>query len=134
MHGTKAAGQQIDSPLGSDIPTGVYGVEKVRSLLLLLDISIDEEGIRLRMYVLHHDLETVEAAGLWYLNLATESLDKVLVDNAIGCSEEGKDMRDEVAFVIVKSVVPVVKIFGEINLLCRPEGCFGLLVHLPNLL
>jgi hypothetical protein len=30
-------------------------------------------------------------------------------------------------------VLPVVKILGEVNLLGRPEGRFGLFVHLPDL-
>jgi len=83
--------------------------------------------------VLHHDLEAVEAAGLGDLNLATETLNQVLIDNAIRGSEEGKDVGDEVALVIVQAVVPVVQILGQINLLGGPEGSFGLLVHLPDL-
>ena len=35
------------------------------------------------MDVLHHDLEAVEAASLGYLDLSTEALDKVFVDNTV---------------------------------------------------
>lgn len=35
------------------------------------------------MDVLHHDLEAVEAASLRYLDLSTEALDEVLVDDTI---------------------------------------------------
>jgi len=83
--------------------------------------------------VLHHDLEAVEAACLWDLNLTAETLDKVLVDNAIRCSEESKDVRDEEALVVVETLVPIMKILGQINLFCSPERCFGLLVHVPDL-
>lgn len=85
------------------------------------------------MDILHHDLEAVEASCLGYLNLTGESLDEVLVDNAIGGSEEGEDVGDEEALVVIQALVPVVKILGEINLFCGPEGSFGLLVELPDL-
>ena len=113
--------------------TGVYRVEKVCSLLLLFDICVDEEGISLGMDVLHHDLEAVEAAGFWDLNFTTEALNKVLINNAVGRGEESKDMRDEVALIIVKAIVPVVEVFGQIDLFGSPEGGFRLLVHLPDL-
>ena len=85
------------------------------------------------MDVLHHDLEAVEASRLRDLYFARESLDEVLVDNAVGGSEEGEDVGDEEALVIVQAVVPVVEILGEIDLLCGPERSLGLLVHLPDL-
>ena len=85
------------------------------------------------MDVLHHDLETVETSGLGDLNLGAETLDKVLVDDTVRGSEEGEDVRDEEALVVVETSVPVVKILGEINLLGGPERGFGLLVHVPNL-
>lgn len=85
------------------------------------------------MNVLHHDLETVEASCLGDLYFARESLNKVLVDNAIGGCEEGEDVGDEEALVIVETLVPVVKVLGEVDLLCGPERSLGLLVHLPDL-
>jgi hypothetical protein len=83
--------------------------------------------------VLHHDLEAVEAASLGDLDLAGEALDKVLVDDAIGGGEEGEDVGDEEALVVVEALVPVVKVLGEIDLLSGPERSLGLLVHLPDL-
>src|SRR4051812_21206630 len=85
------------------------------------------------MYVFNHNLKTVEAACLGYLNLITKSLGEVFIDNAIGGGKEGKYLRDEVAFIVIQAVVPVFSIFGEINLFHRPEGSFSLLVELPNL-
>ena len=114
--------------------TGVNGIEEVGALLGLLDISVDEQGVGLGVDVLHHDLEAVEATGLGNLDLSTETLDKVLVDNAVGGGEEGQDVGNEVTLIVVQAVVPVVKILGEINLLSGPEGGLGLLVHLPDLL
>ena len=42
-------------------------------------------------------------------------------------------MGDEVALVVVESVVPVVEVFGEVDFFGGPEGGFGFLVHLPYL-
>ena len=42
-------------------------------------------------------------------------------------------MGDEVALVVVQSVIPVVEIFGEVNFFGGPEGGFRFLVHLPYL-
>jgi hypothetical protein len=83
--------------------------------------------------VLNHDLETVEAASFRYLHLSAESLDKVLVDDAIRCSKECENVRDEEALIVVELVVPVGNVLGEINLLSRPERGLRLLVHAPDL-
>lgn len=117
-----------------DARNGLDGIEEVCALGLLLDVRVDEEGVRLGVNVLNHDLETVEAAGFWDLNLAAEALEKVLVDNSVGRGEESKNVGDEVALIVIETVVPVVKILREINLLCCPERRFRLLVHLPDLL
>jgi hypothetical protein len=92
--------------------TGVNGIEQISSLLLLLDVCINEKRVGLGVDILHHDLEAIEAASLGDLNLSAESLDKVLVNDTIRRGEEGKDMRDEVALIIGQTIVPVVKILG----------------------
>lgn len=113
--------------------TGLNGIKQVGALLGLLDVGINQQRVCLRVDVLHHDLEPVETAGLRDLDLSTETLQQVLVDNAVGGSEEGENVRDEVALIVVQAVVPVVQILGQINLLGGPEGGLGLLVHLPDL-
>lgn len=113
--------------------TGLNSVEEVGSLGRLLDIGINEERVGLGVDVLHHDLEAVEASSLRDLDLAAESFDEVLVDDAIRSSEEGKDVRDEELLIGSDAVVPVVEILGQINLLSSPERGLGLLVHLPDL-
>ncbi len=113
--------------------TVVNSVEQVCALLGFADVCVDEERVRLGVDILHHDLKAVEASCLRNLYLAGKSLDKVLVDNAIGGSEESEDVGDEEALVVVETPVPVVKILGEIDLFCGPEGSLGLLVHLPDL-
>ena len=113
--------------------TGLDGIEEVGPLSGLLDVCINQERVCLRVDVLHHDLETVEAPSFGDLNLAAESLEQVLVDNAIRRGEEGEDVGDEEALVISQAVVPVVEILGQVDLLGSPEGSLVLLVHLPDL-
>ncbi len=55
----------------------------------------------------------------------------VLVDDAIGGSEEHKNMGDKVAF-IGRYSVPIPNVCREVNLFRCLEGCFGFLVHLPD--
>lgn len=126
----------LDGPLGllANARDSLNGVEEVGALAVLLDVGVDEQRVCLGVDVLHHDLETVEASSLGDLNLAAETLDQVLVDNAVRGSKEGQDVRDEVLLVIVQAVVPVVQILGQINLLGGPEGSLSLLVHLPDLI
>lgn len=125
----------FDGPVGLllDARNGLDRVEEVCALLRIFDVGIDEEGVGLGVDVLHHDLETVEAASLWGLDFIGEPLDKVLVDNSVRSSKEGKNVRDEVALIIIHAVVPVVKILGQINLFGGPERGLSLLIHLPNL-
>lgn len=113
--------------------TGVYGIKEIGSLLLLLDICINEERVCLGMNILHHDLETIEAASLGYLDLSTEPLHQVFIDDAVRRGKEGEHMGDEVSLIIVQPIVPISQILGEINFLGGPKGRFGLFVHLPDL-
>lgn len=64
--------------------TGINGIKKILLLLRVLDISVDQKGVSLRVDVLHHDLEAVEALCLWDLDFATKTLYQILIDNAIG--------------------------------------------------
>ena len=114
--------------------TVVNGVEEICALLGLANVCVDQQRVRLRVDVLHHDLEAVEASRLRYLYFTAKSLDQVLVDNAVRGSEESEDVGDEKALVVVQPLIPVVEVFGEIDLFGGPERGFGLLVHLPDLL
>ncbi|KAI6757362.1 hypothetical protein HG531_003187 [Fusarium graminearum] len=83
----------------SDARNSVNGVEEVCTLGRVLDVGIDEEGVCFGVDVLHHDLETIEASSLGDLDLAAESLNKILIDDAVGGSEESKNVGDEVLLV-----------------------------------
>lgn len=104
-----------------DARDGIDSIEEESALLWVLDVGVDKEGVGLGVNVLHHDLESVEASGLWCLNLVAESLDEVLVDDTIGGGEESQDMRDEESLVVGELVVPIVQILGEIDFLSGPE-------------
>jgi len=67
------------------------------------------------------------------LNLIRKALEQALTDDTVRGGEGIEDMGDEVTFVVVHAVIPVVEIFRKVHLFSRPERCPGLLVHLPNL-
>ena len=125
----------LESPVGLllDARDGLDRIEKIGTLLRVLDIGIDQERVGLGVNVLHHDLETVEAPCLGGLDLIAETLNEILIDDTIGSGEEGKDVGHKVALVIGQSVVPIAEILRQINLLGGPERSLGLLVHLPDL-
>jgi hypothetical protein len=81
----------------------------------------------------HHDLETIEATRFGRLNFPAEPFDQILVDDAVRRCEEGKDVRDEVPFIVIKAILPVMEVLREVHLLGSPEAGFCLLVHLPYL-
>jgi hypothetical protein len=87
-------GDPLDGPasrrLVLDAGDGLDGVKEEVALLGVFNVGIDEEGVCLGVYVLHHDLE----AGLGSLDLVGESLDDVLVDDTVEGSEEGEDVGD----------------------------------------
>ena len=58
---------------------------------------------------------------------------QVLIDNAIRGGKECKNMGEKVAFV-VGQVGPVHNVCGKVDLLDRPEGGFGFLVHAPDVM
>jgi hypothetical protein len=82
------------------------------ALCLLLDVGINEERVCLGVDVLHHDLEAVKASSLRDLDLVGESLKEVLVDNSVRCGEKGENVGNEIALIIVESIVPIVEILG----------------------
>ena len=85
------------------------------------------------MDTLHHDLEAIEAPGFSSLHLIGGVFNEVPIDNTVRSHKKSKDMGYKVAFVVIETVVPVMEVLGEVQLLSSPEGGFSLLVHLPYL-
>ena len=102
-------------------------------LLLVFDVGVDEQRVRLGVNVLHHDLETIEGASFRPAHFVGEIHDKVLVHNAVTGGEERKNVLDEVLLVIVE-VFPVLEVFCKVNLFSGPERSLFLLVHGPNVI
>ncbi len=86
----------------------------------VLDVRVDEERVGFTVDVLNGYLEAVEASGFRRCDLCRKIAAEILVDDAIRCSEEGKHVGDEVAF-IVSEAVPICSIGLEVNLLGGPE-------------
>ncbi|KAM1247386.1 hypothetical protein EV1_043093 [Malus domestica] len=70
---------------------GVDRVEEAVLLVGVLNVRLEKEVVHLGMDVLNSDLEPVEGVGLNDLDLLHKPLSKILKDNAIGGSEEGRE-------------------------------------------
>ena len=68
--------------------TVVNSIEEIRALLGLADVCVDEKGVRFRVDVLHHDLETVEASRFGGLDFTRESLEE-----AVDLKRLGRDKK-----------------------------------------
>jgi hypothetical protein len=124
----------LEGPTGLPLDggDGVDGVEEADLLLVVLDVGVNQERVRFRVDVLDGNLEAVETPGLGALDLRHEVLGEVLVHDPVRCGKEGQHVTDEVPLVVAQ-LLPVGHVRPEIDLLRRPEGRFGLLVHLPEL-
>lgn len=58
-----------------DARDGLDSVEEELSFLGIGDVRVDELGVGLRMYVLHHDLKSIKAASLCSLDFVRKTLD-----------------------------------------------------------
>ena len=110
--GRAVVGNVAKSPVGLLLDTGdgIDGTEEIVATSGILDVGVDKERVRFGVDVFHHNLEAVEATRLSSLYLVGETLDEVLVDNAVGCGEEGENVRDEVLLVGIQPVVPIMEI------------------------
>ena len=81
--GSTIVGDVTKSPVDLlDAGDGVDGTEEIITTSGILNVCVDEERVRLRVDVFHHDLETVEATSLGGLNFVREAFDEVLVNDA----------------------------------------------------
>merc|ERR1719509_737883 len=107
---------------------GLNGAEHLLLLFCIFDVGVNEEGVHLAVDVFNGNLESIEAAGLWDLNLAHEMFYQIFIDNSVRCSKESKDMFDKVPFIVCQSV-PISEVPGQVNFFSSPETGLGLLVH-----
>lgn len=57
----------------------IDGVKEGRLLHGVFDVGINEEGVRLCMYVLYSDLKSVETAGLWDLGMSADVINQIVI-------------------------------------------------------
>jgi len=100
----------LDARYGLDRPWEVFFLRGV------LDVCVYEERVGFTVDVLNGYLEAVEASGFRLCDLHRKIAAEVLVDDAIRCSEEDKDVGDEVAFDISESI-PICSVGLEVDLL-----------------
>ncbi len=89
-------------------------------LCRVLDVRVDEKRVGFAVDVLNGYLEAIEASGFRRRDLCRKVAAEVLVDDAIRCSEEGKDVGDEVAFVGSETIL-ICGVGLEVDLLGGPE-------------
>ena len=118
--------------LALDRGNGFKRFEQVILLWLVLDVGVNKERIGFCVNVFHHNLEPIEGTGFWPADFIGEVDAQVLIDNAIACGKEGKDVLEEVLFISVE-VLPVFEIFSLIDFFCGPEASHLLFVHLPDI-
>jgi hypothetical protein len=80
----------------------------------VFDVSLQEERVHFSVDILDSDLESIESAGFRDLNFLHETYTEVFVDDAIGSSEKGEDVGNEVAFIVVEGF-PVDEITTKID-------------------
>ncbi|KAK7434440.1 hypothetical protein VKT23_020210 [Stygiomarasmius scandens] len=103
--------------LAFDARNSLGSVKEVVALGGVLDAGVDEERVCFGVNVLHHDLETVESTSLGGVDFVGEMFDKIFIDDTVRGGKESENMEDEVTFIVVHAVVPVVEVLGEIHLL-----------------
>jgi hypothetical protein len=62
------------------------------------------------MDVLHHDLETIEAACFGDLHLIAKALDEILIDNPISRREKGEDTGDEEFLLSTENRISIIQV------------------------
>lgn len=137
--GNQALGKRAvgSNPLESPICLLLYrrnildGIEQEVFLGSVRNVCVDNQRIGLRMNILHHHLEAIEASCLWDLDLCHEPLGKVFKYNSIGGSEESENHLDEMLLVSCE-LGPILEILLQIDFFSGPESSHLLLVHPPD--
>lgn len=120
----------LEGPVGllADAGEVVHCVEQFCLLSVVLNLRVDQQGLGLRVDVLHRDLEALECPCLCDFDFLGELAGQVFDDDPVARSEEGQDHLDELLFVGVE-FLPVGVVVGEVDLVVGPEGGHVLLLH-----
>ncbi len=104
-------------------------IEKEHLLILVLNVSVYQEGVCFWVYIFHSNLEAIKASCLGYLNFWAELLREIFHNDSVTGGEECEDIFDEMFFVRVQ-FLPISEVLSEIDFVCSPEWCQMLFVHI----
>ena len=118
----------LQGPLGllSNAWNRLDGVKEVILFGLILDLGINQQGLRFRMDAFHRVLESLEETSHWTLNFPLKADGQILLNNPVTACEEGKNGLNEMPLIGGKFLEVVA---GEVNLLGGPERSQLLLLH-----
>ena len=76
-------------------------------LFWILDVCVNEEGVRFAVDVLDCNLEAIETSCFGDRDFSGEVAAQIFIDDSIRGSKECKDVRDEVTFGVGQESDPV---------------------------
>lgn len=110
----------------------LHGVEQLVATGLVLDVAVNEHAVHLRVDVFHGDLKPVKRAGFGQLHVRHEPHRQIFQHDAVAGRKERQNHGNEVALVLVQTVVPVRGVVRQVNLFRAPKAVHLLFVHAPN--
>ena len=127
-------GYPLQSPLGLLLHTrnSRNGTEEIELLLLVVDVGINQQRVRLTVNCLHHQLTAVEILDLRMRDLVHEAKSQILHYDAVRAGEETEDILNEVSLVVTQ-FLPVSHVLGGVNLLDCPHHRNVLLALLEDI-
>ena len=103
-------------------------VKKIGFLVLVLDISIDQERVGLGMNVLHGYLEPIKTSGLRNLNFWTELFGKIFHNDSVTGGKKCQNIFYEMLFIGIE-FLPVFKVLVKVYFIGSPKWSKMLFVH-----
>ena len=94
---------------------------------LVVNVRINQKGIRLGMTLLHSILNGVKGPGLGQLNLPHEPGRQILLNDSVRPRKEAENVAEKVALILVQGI-PVLQVLAQINLLGHPKDAHVLFV------
>ena len=117
----------------ADTRDGFNGIEQLFLFVLVLDIRINQERVRLRVNPLHRILEGVKELHHLGIHFTLKTGDKILHHDPIRSSKERQHTSNKM-LLIRGQLCPVGLILAEVNLVRCPKHGDALLVHLVEVL
>lgn len=103
-------------------------IEEKSLLILVLDVSVNQERVSFWMDVFHGNLEAIKAPGFRDLNFWAELLCEIFHNNSITGGKECQDILNEMLLVGVE-FLPVSEVLNKIDFISSPERSQMFFVH-----